>query len=43
MLEPARRKLAAHFRGELRAFDLPLAPRGTQFQRRVWAELLNIP
>ena len=24
-------------------FDLPLAPRGTPFQLKVWAELLNIP
>lgn len=43
VLEPARRQLAAYFRGELRDFDLPLAPRGTPFQLRVWAELLNIP
>ena len=32
-------QLAAYFRGELQRFDLPLAPRGTEFQRRVWDEL----
>ena len=24
-------------------FDLPLAPRGTEFQQKVWTELLKIP
>src|SRR5262249_23092666 len=28
---------------ELREFDLPLAPRGTPFQQRVWEELRRIP
>lgn len=39
----ARAQLAAYFAGELRAFDLPLAPEGTEFQRRVWRALLDIP
>jgi methylated-DNA-[protein]-cysteine S-methyltransferase len=39
----AKRQLAAYFNGSLRAFDLPLAPRGTAFQRRVWEELERIP
>ena len=39
----ARRQLAAYFAGALAAFDLPLAPRGTPFQQRVWAELRRIP
>src|SRR5205807_8092287 len=29
--------------GARRTFDLPLAPSGTPFQRRVWDELLTIP
>ena len=39
----ARDQLAAYFSGETTAFDLPLAPAGTAFQRRVWAELARIP
>ena len=37
------RQIAAYFRGERREFDLPLAPQGTAFQRRVWEELRRIP
>ncbi len=37
------RQLQAYFRGELRQFDLPLALKGTQFQRRVWNALREIP
>ena len=37
------RQLRAYFSGELEAFDLPLAPQGTRFQQRVWAELCKIP
>lgn len=36
-------QLAAYFDGELRSFELPLAPRGTPFQRQVWQELCRIP
>ncbi len=39
----ARRQLAAYFRGDIRAFNLPLNLRGTEFQKRVWAELAAIP
>ena len=39
----ARRQLGAYFAGELTAFDLPLAPRGTPFQKRVWEALRSIP
>ena len=35
-------QLAAYFAGELTDFDLPLAPEGTDFQRRVWHELVGI-
>ncbi|MDQ3511835.1 MAG: methylated-DNA--[protein]-cysteine S-methyltransferase, partial [Pseudomonadota bacterium] len=31
------------FRGERRHFELPLAPRGTAFQREVWQMLASIP
>jgi methylated-DNA-[protein]-cysteine S-methyltransferase len=39
----ARAQLGAYFAGELRAFSLPLAPRGSEFQRKVWAALAEIP
>jgi methylated-DNA-[protein]-cysteine S-methyltransferase len=37
------RQLRAWFAGELREFDLPVAPEGSAFHQRVWRELLNIP
>jgi methylated-DNA-[protein]-cysteine S-methyltransferase len=37
------RQLRAYFDGELREFDLPLAPEGTAFQLRVWNSLRTIP
>ena len=42
-LTDARIQLEAYFVGKLRAFDLPLAPEGTEFQLRVWSELSKIP
>jgi methylated-DNA-[protein]-cysteine S-methyltransferase len=36
-------QLADYFAGRRTEFDLPLAPRGTEFQRRVWAALRQIP
>ena len=43
LLAPAKAQVEAYSRGELRTFDLPLAPRGTPFQLRVWEELRRIP
>jgi methylated-DNA-[protein]-cysteine S-methyltransferase len=40
--EPAE-QLQAYFAGELREFDLQLAPHGTPFQREVWSALRDIP
>jgi methylated-DNA-[protein]-cysteine S-methyltransferase len=39
----AATQLDAYFSGELREFDLPLAPRGDDFHQRVLALLLEIP
>lgn len=39
----AARQLEAYFAGELRVFELDLAPQGSQFERRVWSELVRIP
>jgi methylated-DNA-[protein]-cysteine S-methyltransferase len=35
--------LHAYFDGALTAFDLPLAPAGTPYRRRVWQALCDIP
>lgn len=40
---PVIEQLTAYFAGELTTFDLPLAFRGTEFQRAVWAALREIP
>jgi methylated-DNA-[protein]-cysteine S-methyltransferase len=37
------RQIEEFFAGKRQAFDFPLAPKGTEFQKRVWAELLKIP
>jgi methylated-DNA-[protein]-cysteine S-methyltransferase len=42
VLSRARRQLEEYFRGERREFDLPIAPEGTEFQRRVWQRLCGI-
>jgi methylated-DNA-[protein]-cysteine S-methyltransferase len=39
----ARAQVEAYFAGRERTFDLPLAARGTPFQRRVWTALRAIP
>lgn len=39
----ARSQLLEYFAGERTTFDLPLHLAGTEFQRRVWDELLRIP
>lgn len=42
LLVEAVRQLTAYFDRDLRDFDLPLAPGGTDFQRRVWHQLEKI-
>jgi len=43
LLARAARQLEEYFAGRRRAFDLPLAPPGSAFQRAVWREMLAIP
>ncbi|MGI9576485.1 methylated-DNA--[protein]-cysteine S-methyltransferase [Alloalcanivorax xenomutans] len=42
LLVTAADQVRAYFSGERRDFDLPLAPRGTEFQRQVWGALREI-
>lgn len=42
LLEQAAAQLEEYFEGSRRTFDLPLAPAGTPFQRRVWDALREI-
>jgi|SRR5665213_3420074 len=37
------RQMEEFFAGKRRTFDFPLAAKGTGFQKRVWAELVEIP
>ncbi|MFZ3597697.1 methylated-DNA--[protein]-cysteine S-methyltransferase [Streptomyces sp. BH104] len=39
----AERQLAAYFAGELKEFELELRPKGTEFRRRVWGALDDVP
>ncbi|MDR3088986.1 MAG: methylated-DNA--[protein]-cysteine S-methyltransferase [Desulfobulbaceae bacterium] len=43
LLREARAQLTAYFGGDLRRFDLPIAPVGTAFQKEVWRALMAIP
>lgn len=43
LLERARDQLEEYFDGKRNSFDLPLAPTGTAFQKKVWQALAAIP
>jgi len=43
LLEEAARQLQAYFDGKLSHFDLPLAPAGSPFEKRVWTAMQKIP
>lgn len=43
VLLEARHQLDEYFAGKRKAFDLPLSPHGTDFQRAVWTQLAAIP
>ena len=43
LLEDVAGQLGEYLAGVRRAFDVPIDLRGTEFQRRVWAQLLDIP
>ena len=43
LLHEAIRQLEEYFCGKRKSFDLPLNPRGTEFQKQVWSALCHIP
>lgn len=43
VIEDAVQQLGEYFEGKRQKFDLKLNPQGTDFQKKVWNELLNIP
>jgi methylated-DNA-[protein]-cysteine S-methyltransferase len=43
LLREVRAQFKAYEKNGIAGFDLPLAPQGTEFQRKVWAALLTIP
>lgn len=43
LLLEAKRQLTEYFSGKRKNFDLPLAPKGTPFQQKVWTALQTIP
>ena len=42
-IAPVARQIGEYFSGKRRSFDFPLAAKGTEFQKQVWAALLKIP
>ena len=42
-IKNAYRQLDAYLRGELKTFSLDLAPAGTEYMKKVWKQLCNIP
>ncbi len=43
LIQEAFRQLSEYLKGERKTFDLPLNPKGTEFQKRVWNALCEIP
>jgi methylated-DNA-[protein]-cysteine S-methyltransferase len=42
-LKEAKNQLEEYFNSKRTKFNLPLSPKGTAFQKKVWDELLKIP
>ena len=43
LMDQAARELLEYFQGKRKVFDVPLDPRGTVWEKKVWTELLKIP
>ncbi|RFN59127.1 methylated-DNA--[protein]-cysteine S-methyltransferase [Marixanthomonas ophiurae] len=42
-LQKTIEQLTEYFEGNRQTFDIPLSPQGTEFQKKVWRELQEIP
>ena len=42
-IKSVKKQLDEYFQGKRKTFDIPLKPKGTEFQMRVWKALLKIP
>lgn len=43
ILKETRRQLLDYFEGKRKKFNLPIAPEGTDFQKKTWRTLVKIP
>jgi methylated-DNA-[protein]-cysteine S-methyltransferase len=43
IIEKTKQQLESYFKNEISEFNLPIKPKGTEFQTKVWRELCNIP
>lgn len=43
LIAQCRQQLEEYFAGKRKSFDLPLCPKGTEFQKKVWTSLCEIP
>lgn len=43
LIQSCKKQLEEYFAGKRKAFDLPLAPKRTAFQQKVWKALTEIP
>ena len=43
IIRQTKKQLDEYFRGKRKKFELPLNPKGTEFQKKVWLQLMNIP
>ncbi|MBR3910167.1 MAG: methylated-DNA--[Anaerotignum sp.] len=43
LIQSCKKQLEEYFAGKRKTFDLPLVPKGTEFQQKVWKALQEIP
>lgn len=42
-IQQVKKQFEEYFNGTRKSFNMKLSPEGTEFQKKVWSELLNIP